>query len=163
MIIQLAPGRLDEIRELRLALREHHLALPEPPGFRTREADEMWTAWRKAAVLAVTFGDEAIFVSGEDEFGPFDGMAHVALLPERSRPMLEPTGRHGELKVLFVAESARGRGLGAELTDAAARWLRSKDAVAMHVSVRASNEGALRFYRERGGVDSFVTVVEDLS
>ena len=64
MIIELAPGRLDEIRDLRMALRDHHLPLPVPPGFAVREADEMWTAWRKAAILAVTFGDEAIFVSG---------------------------------------------------------------------------------------------------
>ena len=146
-----------------MALRDHHAELPEPPGFAVRDAEEMWTEWLKATKLAATFREEAVFVSGEDEFGPWDGMAHVALLPKGPRPMLEPTGRHGELKVLIVAEGARGTGLGAALTDAAAAWLRSREAVAMQVSVRATNEGALRFYRERGGVDGFVTLLEDLS
>lgn len=146
-----------------MALRDHHLTLPEPPGFAPRDAAEMWTEWRKAAMLAVTFGDEAVLVSGEDEFGPWDGLAHVALLPKGPRPMLEPTGRHGELKVLVVADEARARGVGAELTDAAAAWLRARDVVAMQISVRATNEDALRFYRRRGGVDTFVTLIEDLS
>lgn len=163
MIIELAPGRLDEVRELRLALRDHHLQLPTPPGYAVREADEMWAAWLKAAKLAVTFGDEAVFVSGEDEFGPWDAMAHVALLPKGPRPMLEQTGRHGELKVLVVADDARGGGLGRALTDAAAAWLKAKGAVAMQISVRATNEDALRFYRDRGNVDGFVELLEDLT
>lgn len=163
MIIELTPGRLGEVRELRLALRDHHAALPEPPGFAVRDAEAMWTDWRKAALMAVTFGDAAVFVSGEDEFGPWDGFAYVELLPPGPRPMLEPTGRHGELKVLVVADDARGQGIGAALTDAAAAWLAGKGAVAMQVSVRATNEGALRFYRDRGAVEGFVTLLEPIS
>lgn len=161
-IRELPVERLDDVRGLRDALRSHHAQLPTPPGFVPRDEESSWQDWRAGAAEGLEDGTAAILVSEADD-GTFDGFAHVVELPPAARAVLEPTGPHGELRVLVVAESARGRGVGAALTDAASDWLRARGVVAMQILVRASNDDARRFYARRGAVDFYVATVTDLA
>ena len=161
-IRELTADRLDEVRELRDTLRTHHGALPGPPGYALRDAEGAWRDWRATAAEGLADGTAAVLVSEADD-GTFDGLAHVVVLPNASRPILEPTGPHGELKVLVVAERARGRGIGEALNAEAARWLRARGVIAMHTAVRSTNEDARRFYARTGAVDYYVVTVTDLT
>lgn len=58
-----------------------------------------------------------------------------------------PSGRTGWIQGVFVAPSARGRGLAARLTAAAEEWLRGRDA---RTVVLASTPAAEALYRGRG-------------
>lgn len=161
-IRELSADRLDEVRELRLTLHAHHGALPGPPGYALRDADDAWQDWRATVAEGLAAGTGAVLVHQADD-GTLDGLAHVVVLPTESRPILEPTGPHGELKVLVVADGARGRGIGEALNAEAARWLRARGVIAMHTAVRSSNEDARRFYARTGAVDYYVVTVTDLT
>lgn len=161
-IRELPVERLDEVRELRLALHGHHGALPGPPGYAMRDPEDAWQDWRATAAESLTAGTGAVLVH-EASDGTLAGLAYVVVLPESSRPILEPTGPHGELKVLVVADGARGQGIGEALNAEAARWLRARGVIAMHTAVRSSNEPARRFYARTGAVDYYVVTVTDLA
>lgn len=161
-IRELPVDRLDEVRELRLALHGHHGALPGPPGYALRAADDAWRDWRATAAESLTTDTGAVLVHEADDGTP-DGLAYVVVLPDAARPILEPTGPHGELKVLVVADGARGRGIGEALNAEAARWLRARGVIAMHTAVRSTNEDARRFYARTGAVDYYVVTVTDLT
>jgi ribosomal protein S18 acetylase RimI-like enzyme len=59
-------------------------------------------------------------------------------------------GHRGWLYSLAVAESARGRGLGAELVTAAEAFLREQGAPVIRLMVRRDNEGVGAFYESIG-------------
>jgi len=58
--------------------------------------------------------------------------------------------RSGELDLLYVRPSARGRGVGAELVRAAAQWLAQQGVEVMEVSVLSSNDAARGAYERLG-------------
>lgn len=58
--------------------------------------------------------------------------------------------RYGHLDCLFVAEDARGKGVGAKLLDQVARLATSKGADRLEWQTPAWNEDALRFYLRHG-------------
>lgn len=162
MIVELGPGDVERVRALRLSLGEHHAALETPPGWRVRDPYEAWAAWRDGTRERLAGSDAALLASVAGPDADPDGFALVHLLPAGPRPILEPTGPHGELAVLVVGPDARGDGTGRALHDAAADWLRDRGARSMQIGVRAANEGALRFYARRGAVPAFTTLVQDL-
>lgn len=58
-------------------------------------------------------------------------------------------GRHGEIVSLVVDESARGRGLGRGLVDAAERWLRAR-VTQVRVRANTARTSAPEFYEKLG-------------
>ena len=68
----------------------------------------------------------------------------------------EPTGfvtcRDEKIDLLAVAESVRGRGLGALLTNGAKHWFATNGVRRVSVLARAQNEPAIRLYKRCGFV-----------
>lgn len=94
---------------------------------------------------------EIAFVAEDDE-----GIAGFAL----ARPK---RGTWGELTDLYVRPGARGRGLGTELTNAAAAALRELGATHVVLSVLARNREARAFYERRGFSEEGLRLVAELS
>jgi GNAT superfamily N-acetyltransferase len=67
-----------------------------------------------------------------------------------------------ELVSMRVADSHRGRGVGADLVAAFVAWARAKGAVRLQVDAYAANEGALRFYQRSGFTPHSIELVQDL-
>ena len=94
---------------------------------------------------------EIAFVAEDEE-----GIAGFALVrPKR--------GTWGELTDLYVRPGARRRGLGAELTRAAAGALRELGATQIVLSVLARNRVARAFYERQGFSEEGLRLVADLS
>jgi GNAT superfamily N-acetyltransferase len=62
----------------------------------------------------------------------------------------EHGGLMAEVDELFVAQSARGRGMGAALLEAAGAALRQRGGVALQLQVADGNAAARRFYAKAG-------------
>ncbi|WP_198670716.1 GNAT family N-acetyltransferase [Oceanicella sp. SM1341] len=76
-----------------------------------------------------------------------DGGHH---LPERLR-------RFGEVSDLYVADAARGRGVGRALLDAAAEAFRARGLARMTITAMASNPEAVKTYRGLFGSETYLT------
>ena len=94
---------------------------------------------------------EIAFVAEDD-----NGIAGFALA-RRKR------GTWGELTDLYVRPGARGRGLGTEMTNAAAGALRELGATHVVLSVLARNREARAFYERRGFSEEGLRLVAELS
>jgi ribosomal protein S18 acetylase RimI-like enzyme len=137
--------RLDDVRELWLALHRHHratAALPvvaddEASWLRRRATYQEWLGAGEALLLLASSGERAV------------GYAVVHLLPgpDDTWPVGE---RHAELYSLSVAAEFRGRGIGGQLmdrVDAELDRLRIRD---LQIAVMVGNSDAQRFYERRG-------------
>jgi len=67
-----------------------------------------------------------------------------------------------ELEMLYIAEGARGTGIGRHLTNAFAQWAREHGAVRLWVRASAANAGALRFYHREAFEDYDVILERNL-
>lgn len=162
MIETLPVNRLDEARDLRVALHRHHSAIEVPPGFVPRDEDAAYRGWRAKAEPLLRAGVAELFVHrGPDGW---DGLAFVTMLDRQGlvRPVLEPVGEHAELLTLVVADGARGAGLGARLYAAAADWARARGAATMHIDTRTDNHDGLRFYARQGARPGFSQLMHPL-
>jgi ribosomal protein S18 acetylase RimI-like enzyme len=131
---------------------ERAAALPEPAG--VRPYDPATDAENAQAVIAARFGAAGFRFDGLD--------AVLAREPDTSLWFVADDGRSGAIRAevrdgdqgwiseVAVAEAAAGRGLGAALVTAAARALAARGARSVGLSVRSTNEGALRLYRRLG-------------
>jgi GNAT superfamily N-acetyltransferase len=68
--------------------------------------------------------------------------------------------RSGELDFLYVRPAARGRGVGAELVRAAARWLAEQGVEVMELDVLASNDPARGAYERLGFAPVEITLAQ---
>ena len=59
-------------------------------------------------------------------------------------------GTYGEIASLVIAEAQRGRGIGRQLVEHAARWLREKGMIKLRVRCNVVRKGAHRFYDRLG-------------
>jgi ribosomal protein S18 acetylase RimI-like enzyme len=59
-------------------------------------------------------------------------------------------GAYGEIASLVIDKAQRGRGIGRELVEHAARWLADKRMTMMRVLCNVVRQGALRFYDRLG-------------
>jgi ribosomal protein S18 acetylase RimI-like enzyme len=138
--------RVDEVRELWLALHHHHhrvvgtveLVDDDEVSWQRRSARyrDRLRAERGFLVLATTDRELVgyAFVSVED--GPDDTF---------------PLGsRYAEVYSLSVAERARDRGIGTALLDFVDRELAGRDIVDVKIAVMVGNEAARGFYERRG-------------
>ena len=131
-IERLAAHEGERWREIRLrALQE------APDAFGTTFAQaSAWPddRWRKQVAEIATF---AAVIDGNDV-----GVARGAGHPTR------PDVR--ELISMWVAPSARRRGVGSRLVDAIAEWARAEGALTLVLDVREHNASALALYASRG-------------
>jgi ribosomal protein S18 acetylase RimI-like enzyme len=137
--MQIRPVRRDEaagLRELRLrALRDAPYAY-----FAALEREESlplsyWEEW-------ATSEDKVMLVAVED--GRWLGMAGAFVHPEQRGTV--------SLWWLWVAPSARGRGLARRLVEARADWARKLGVVRLELAVAENNEAAKALYRGLGFV-----------
>jgi ribosomal protein S18 acetylase RimI-like enzyme len=131
---------------------ERAAALPEPAG--VRPYDPATDAEAVQAVIAARFGAAGF------RYEPLDAV--LGRDPDTSLWFVAQDGRSGAIRAelrdgdqgwiseVAVGEAAAGRGLGAALVTAAARALAARGARSVGLSVRSTNEGALRLYRRLG-------------
>jgi dTDP-4-amino-4,6-dideoxy-D-galactose acyltransferase len=87
---------------------------------------------------------------------------HVLVAREGGTPVgyvtckIDPQAREAAIDLIGVAESARGRGVGTRLVDAALGWAALRGATTMTVVTQARNTAAIRLYERRGFVTSLV-------
>jgi len=87
---------------------------------------------------------------------------HVLVAREDGTPVgyvtckSDPTSHEAMIDLIGVAESARGRGVGTRLVDAALAWAALRGATTISVVTQARNTAAIRLYERRGFVTSLV-------
>jgi ribosomal protein S18 acetylase RimI-like enzyme len=92
--------------------------------------------------------DEAMWVIA-DESGEIAGLVHAQIYDTPPQPALVPK-RRCHIDSLIVTASARRRGLGRRLVEAASAWARTKGAAEVLLTVWAGNQAAEQFYGALG-------------
>lgn len=145
---------IDAVEPLWNALQRHHVRVtPElDPQTPKRDLADAWRLRRSKYVRWL--GDpEAFFVIAEDESGPV-GYAFVTVGPGYAS---WKTGeRAGELETLSVLSEHRGRGVGAELLEAAWHRLDELGIDDMAITTTKTNVDSHRFYEREGFSQAFV-------
>lgn len=146
-ITEIGPDRLDDVRELWLAMHRYHIEI----GSRPLVADEN-AAWERRRALYDGWlqAGAAIVLLAERDGEPV-GYAVVHLLdgPDDTFPL---GARWAEIYSLAVAPTARGQGIGTSLLDAIDGRLQALGIADVSVAAMVENEAALRLYRSRGFV-----------
>jgi ribosomal protein S18 acetylase RimI-like enzyme len=149
-------GTSDDIERLEAlwrALREHHASLPEMVPVRSLEE-----SWRRRRAQYIEWLDDenyALFVA--DREGELIGYAMVSV-EDQAAPTWDVGDRTAEVETLSVLESARSKGVGRALMEAAGEFARTRGAERVLVAVAHSNAEAIGFY-EREGFDPFYVLM----
>jgi ribosomal protein S18 acetylase RimI-like enzyme len=145
VIARAGADRLDDVRELWLALHRHHRATAALPVVADDE-----TSWqlRRATYAAWLAADEALLLVATEEGRPV-GYAMVHLLdgPDDTWPWGE---RAAELYSLSVAADHRNQGVGGRLLDQVDDELDRLGIDDLQVAVMVGNAAAQRLYERRG-------------
>jgi ribosomal protein S18 acetylase RimI-like enzyme len=144
-IVPLGAARVDELRELWLALHHAHRAVATVP---LQPSDERSWSLRRADYLRWLAAGTA-FALGAERAGRLVGYA-VTRLHEGDDDTFDLGPRHAELWSLSVAPAERGRGIGSLLLDAVDGELEGRGIAHVTIAVMAGNEGARRLYERRG-------------
>lgn len=120
-----------------------------------RDAAEFTAVVERSLRSALTSGAGVLIA--EDDAGSPLGFAHLYAVPDLS-------GRcRAHISDIAVAESARGRGVGRALIEAAESWARERGFALLGLSAFATNEAALRFYDALGFGADTVTLIKPLT
>jgi ribosomal protein S18 acetylase RimI-like enzyme len=138
--------RVDEVRELWLALHRHHRSVVGTLPL--VEDDEL--SWRRRRALYVDrlqsgTGFLLLAVDGGRPVGY--ALVCVEDGPDDTFPVGE---RYAELYSLSVAPELRGQGIGTQLLDFVDRELARRSIADLRVAVMVGNADAQRFYERRG-------------
>jgi ribosomal protein S18 acetylase RimI-like enzyme len=138
--------RVDELRDLWLALHRHHRAVVGTLPL--VEDDELSWQRRRALYLDRLGPGNAFLVFATDQ-GAVIGYALVCVEdgPDDTFPVGD---RYAELYSLSVAPEMRGRGIGTELLDFVDHELARRSIHDLKVAVMVGNADAQRFYERRG-------------
>ena len=137
--------RVDELRELWLALHNHHRDTAVLPL--VADDEESWQR-RRATYLAWLSAGEALLLLATIDNQPIGyAMVLLHLGPDDTWPVGD---RYAEVYSLSVAAGLRGRGIGSRLLDPVDDELRGLGISDLQVAVMAGNSDALRFYERRG-------------
>ena len=137
-IRRVRPDEWALLRDLRLrALQADPDAFGESLAVATERSDADWQARADSA-------DHASFVA--DTSGGFVGM--VVGGPAPDRPGI------AAIYGMWVAQEARGQGIGAALMDAVEDWARSAGYAFIGLGVTTTNEPAIRLYEHKGYTDT---------
>jgi len=138
--------RLDEVRELWLALHHHHRAVVGPLPL-VKDDELSWQRRRALYVDRLSSGGGFLVLASEQ--GSVIGYAVVCLEsgPDDTFPVGE---RYAELYSLSVSPDLRGRGIGTRLLDFVDEELARRSIEDLKVAVMVANEDAQRLYERRG-------------
>jgi ribosomal protein S18 acetylase RimI-like enzyme len=146
-IVEIGPDRLEELRELWLALHRHHAAIGSQPlvtdeviSWQRRRA--LYERWLRAGVAF------ALVAEGDEEPVGY-ALVHLHDGPDDTYPVGE---RWAEIYSLAVAPRARSRGIGTRLLDAIDERLAALGIQDVAISAMVENDAALRLYQRRGFV-----------
>ncbi|MFI7408050.1 GNAT family N-acetyltransferase [Streptomyces sp. NPDC049627] len=153
----LSVGLVDSLRPLWRELVEHH-ARVSPHLDRFGDLHPEATFWEFRRRQYLEWMDEGFsrcltaHVDGE--------LAAYAMVRIRTASGSRDWGdRVGVLETLVVREQYRGMGLGGQLYEQAMKLLADEDVATVQIAVMAGNDGAMRFYQQRGAVPFLTTVV----
>jgi len=138
--------RVDELRELWLALHHHHREVVT--AVQLVEDDEL--SWRSRRQLYLDhLGPERGFFALASLSEELVGYAFVFIEdgPDDTFPVGE---RYAEVYTLSVAPSMRGQGIGTRLLDFLDRELAARGVNDLKIAVMVGNDGARRLYERRG-------------
>lgn len=147
-------AEIDVVEPLWNALQEHHVRVTPAldPQMPKRELADAWRL-RRSKYVRWLEDPETFFIIAEDESGPV-GYAFVTVGPGYAS---WKTGeRAGELETLSVLPEHRGRGVGAELIEAAWRRLDELGIDDMAITTTKTNVDSHRFYERQGFSQVFV-------
>ena len=149
------PEAIPELRELWLALRDHHAQIT-PDWGPVRDDDDSWGRRRADYERWLAEPDAFVLVAREAPGGPPVGYAMVTV--NAGSPTWAAVDRFGYVETLSVAADARGQGLGAALLDEVTAQLAAIGVDQIEITLVAANDGARRFYERQGYEPSFLTV-----
>jgi ribosomal protein S18 acetylase RimI-like enzyme len=146
-ISEIGADRLDDLRDLWLALHRYHGEIGSTPlvgdemaSWQSRRAwYERWLRDGEAFVLLAERGDEPVGYA----------VVHIEEGPDDTFPLAD---HFAEIYSLSVTPDARGQGIGNQLLDAIDERLAAMGIKAVAVAAMVENEAALRLYERRGFV-----------
>jgi ribosomal protein S18 acetylase RimI-like enzyme len=145
VISEIGADRLEEVRDLWLALHRYHGEI----GSRPLVADEdfSWQQRRAQYQRWLEAGDALLLLAERDGEPVGYVLVHLQDGPDDTYPLGE---RYAEIYTLSVAPEHRGQGIGGRLMD----WIETRMAELgirdIAVSAMVENASALRFYARRG-------------
>jgi ribosomal protein S18 acetylase RimI-like enzyme len=147
MRVELAGAeRIDEVRELWLALHRHHRTVV---GSLPLVEDDEASWQRRRALYLERLSSETGFLVVAVEPDAVVGYAVVCLEPGPDDTF--PVGdAYAELYSLSVAPEHRGRGIGTQLLDFVDRELEARSIRDLKIAVMVGNGAAQRLYERRG-------------
>jgi ribosomal protein S18 acetylase RimI-like enzyme len=141
------PDRLDELRELFLAMHHHHqqVATLQPL---VADDEISWQRRRKRYLNWLMADDEAFLVIADSGSTPVGyAMVHLVRGPDDTWPLAD---RYADIYSLSVASDARNQGLGTRLLDYIDAELSRRGITDVLLAVMVGNDDAQRLYERRG-------------
>jgi ribosomal protein S18 acetylase RimI-like enzyme len=155
-VVQIGADRIEEIRELWIALHERHCAVANPKLGRPRSAEESWEL-RRARYLE-WLEEPGTFVIAAEQSGRFVAYAVVRELGPIDTPSWYAPERRYEIESLCVTPDQQGARMGKLLIDAIKTRARENGIKQLMGSVIGGNYDAVRFYEREGGFVSYITI-----
>jgi ribosomal protein S18 acetylase RimI-like enzyme len=146
-IVPLDRSRIDELRDLWLALHHAHRITA---GVALQPDDERSWQLRRSDYREWLGGGTA-FAFGAERASQLVGYV-LARVHEGENDTFDLGTRHAEVYSLSVAPAERGHGLGGRLLDAVDRELERRGIAKLTIAVMAGNDAARRLYERRGFV-----------
>jgi GNAT superfamily N-acetyltransferase len=164
MAVEIVRGGIElvpELRELWLALRDHHAAITaDDPTMPPVHDDEASWAQRRADYEQWLSEPDAFVLVARDG-GPAGRPVGYAMVTVNEGSPTWRFGRAGDVESLSLLPAARGRGIGAALLDAVEEQLAAIGVDELRLTVVAANEDARRFYAREGFTERFLTLTRD--
>jgi GNAT superfamily N-acetyltransferase len=139
------------------------LLFAEDGGTRDPHMDPAWPVRQGRDYYRATIDDPrsvCLLAVAEPATGPLTGH----LIGKLNKPdELRPNAITASLVSMYVADSARGTGVGTALHEAFLAWVREHGVNELTVSAFASNRAALDFYRARGYLPHTAVLRADIS
>jgi ribosomal protein S18 acetylase RimI-like enzyme len=152
VISKIGVDRLEEVRDLWLALHRYHGEIGSHPL--VADEDFSWQLRRAQYERWLEAGDAVLLLAERDGEPVGYAMAHLQDGPDDTYPLGE---RYAEIYTLSVAPEYRGQGIGGRLMDSIEARLGELGIQDIAVSAMVENASALRFYARRGFAPREVT------
>jgi ribosomal protein S18 acetylase RimI-like enzyme len=138
--------KVDDLRELWLALHHHH---QQTAALQPLVADDdlSWRRRRATYLAWLDSGEGLLLLATANERPIAYAMVHLQHGPDDTWPLGE---RYAELYSLSVAAGFRGQGIGSRLMDRVDQELEQLGIRDLQIAVMVGNGDAQRFYEHRG-------------